>query len=180
MALLVNGELIDDAAIREESKLIRERLRLELPDESEEDIDTKAREWALENVVERELLRQAASGFTEEMSPPHESLTEGAQPDWRLTAFVAHLTRDLPRPNRREVSDFYRKSQMLFLTPECAHASHIVKNIDERMTEEEARAALEVAEAELREGKPFPEVADAYSDCPGAGVDLSQSTAAFT
>ena len=101
----------------------------------------------------------------------HESLTQGAQPDWHQTAFLNHLTCDLPRPTRREVSDLYRKSQMLFLTPECAHASHIVKNLDESVGEAEARAALEIAEAELRSGKPFAEVANEHSDCRG-GVDL--------
>jgi len=177
MALLVNGELIDEAAIREESKLIRERLRQELPDESDSEIDTKAREWALDNVVERVLLRQAAWGFTESQSPPPDEVspvgqTDAAQPDWRLAGFIDHLTKNLPRPQRREVSDYYRKNQMLFLTPECAHACHIVKNVGEGVSESDARVAIDTAEAALRSGRPFAEVADEFSDCPGAGGDL--------
>lgn len=189
MALLVNGEVVDEAIIREERKLIRERLRQELPDESDPEIDAKAREWAVENVVERVLLRQAAQGFTEAQSPPiegddsgagdscatapsKESLTNGAQSDWRMAAFLDHLTKNVPRPERREVSDYYRKNQMLFLAPECVRASHIVKNVDERVNEAEARTGIEAAEAALRSGRPFAEVADELSDCPGNGGDL--------
>ncbi len=173
MALLVNGEYIDDAAIREESEGIGERLRHELPDESGPELDMKVREWALENLIERALLRQAAWGFTEAQSGPDESLTRDTPgEDWRVAAFIDHLTGNVPRPQRREVSDYYRKNQILFLTPECVHASHIVKNADERVSEAEARAALEKAEAALRGGRAFAEVAEEYSDSPEAGGDL--------
>src|SRR6266478_5765271 len=60
MALLVNGELIDDAALREERRVLRRALAEKLPDESASTIEEKAREWARENLIERVLLRQAA------------------------------------------------------------------------------------------------------------------------
>ena len=171
MALQVNGELVDEAVLREERNLIRERLRQELPDESESDIDTQVREWALDNVIERVLLRQAAQGFTEAQTPPPE-IDHESYDDWRVAAFLDHLTKNIPPPTRREVSSYYRKNQLLFLSPECVHASQIVKHVDDRVSEADARAAIETAEAELHSGRPFAEVADERSDSPGAGGDL--------
>ncbi len=177
MALLVNGEYIDDAAIRDESELIRQRLQHEMPGEDAPEIDMKVREWALDNLIERALLRQAAWGFAEAQSAPDESLTQESQLtesqlDRRVAAFIDHLTGNIPRPHRREVSDYYRKNQILFLAPECVHASQIVKHVDERVSEAEARAGIETSEAALRSGRSFAEVADEYSDSPGEGGDL--------
>lgn len=187
MAWLVNGEYVDDGAIREESELIRKRLRDELPGETPLEIDLKAREWAKDNVIERVLLRQAALEFTATAAIPvaekgcatavsHESLSEGAQPDWRLGKLLENVTQNVSRPPRREIVDFYRKNQALFLVPESAHASHIVKNVvknvDEQVSEAEAQAAIVNAEAELKAGRPFAQVADEHSDCPGRGGEL--------
>src|SRR5437764_11402278 len=60
MALLVNGELIDDAALREEARVIRRALAERMPNESASALEQRAREWARENLIERVLLRQAA------------------------------------------------------------------------------------------------------------------------
>jgi len=194
VALLVNGEYIEEVAIRQERDLIRRRLREQTPEETGLAIETKALEWAQDNVIERVLLRQAALRYTaSEPSPDqsavtgetgcatapshqsliaHQSLTEGAPTDWRLAKLLESVTRDVPRPQTREVSDFYRKNQALFFRPECAHASHIVKNVDEGTTEAEARAAIETVAAELRKGRLFAELAEEYSDCPGGGGEL--------
>jgi parvulin-like peptidyl-prolyl isomerase len=52
------------------------------------------------------------------------------------------------------------------------HAAHIVKHVDETHTEEEARAGIEAALAELESGEPFAAVAERHSDCKGNGGDL--------
>ena len=46
MALLVNGELIDDAALREERKTIRRLLIEQMPHATSSEIEDRAREWA--------------------------------------------------------------------------------------------------------------------------------------
>src|SRR5262249_46833159 len=66
----------------------------------------------------------------------------------------------------------YKKNKNSFLRSEVVHASHIVKNVDENNDETSARAAIEEAEAELKAGADFAEVADRRSDCPGRGGDL--------
>ena len=170
MALLVNGEYISDAAIREESKAVRQRLEQEVPDESGPEVEAEVREWAQENLVEQALLRQAARGFTEAQGEKSDTHDAGAE--WRLSAFIDHLAKNVPRPQRREVSEYYRKNQILFLTPECAHASQIFKRVDEQVSEAEAQAGIQAAEAALRGGRSFGEVANEYSDVPGEGGNL--------
>ena len=181
MALLVNGEYLDENAIREECELIRRRLAQEMPDETGLSIDVKAREWAMENVIERVLLRQAAEQHAETTSTgesgcttvvSQQSLKTGAEGDGRLEKLLARVTRNVVKPKKKEVAEFYGKNKALFFTPEQAHASHIVKNVDEHSAEARARAVIETAQAELQEGKPFTAVADQYSDCPGSGGEL--------
>ncbi len=173
MALLVNGEHLDEAAIREESELIRRRLAEEMPEESALSIDIKAREWATENVIERMLLQQAAESYAPaEPSGENGSGTAGAQSDEQLQKLLAHVTRNAAKPKRKEVIEFYKANQALFFAPEIARASHIVKNVDEETTEAAAHEAITAAQAELQNGKPFAETADHYSDCPGSGGAL--------
>lgn len=182
MALLVNGEYVDESVIREECDLIRRRLAQEMPEETALSIDMKAREWATENVIERVLLRQAAEHHAGTAAPSsrkgcgtvvsHESLTVGAQSDGRMEKLLAHVTRHVTKPKGKEVLEFYNQNKALFFQPECARASHIVKNVDEGATEAAAQDAIKAAQAELQNGKPFAEVADQYSDCPGLGGNL--------
>ncbi len=162
MALLVNGEYVDDEVIREERHLIYRRLREEFPQESDTVVTARAREWAEENVIERVLFQQAARTH----HPDGE--TSGEQTE----SLLRSLGDRVPKPTRREVSDFYGKNTGRFAVPERARASHIVKNIDERTTEQEAHNAIETARQRLMAGQPFSEIADELSDCPGRGGDL--------
>jgi hypothetical protein len=58
----------------------------------------------------------------------------------------------------------------------CAvfEASHIVKHINEQQSEEQARAGIEAALADLESGAAFAVVADRHSDCKDKGGDLGQ------
>src|SRR6185369_4930372 len=60
MPLTVNGEVIDDAVIRNEEDELRPRLREAMPKEDPIVLESRTREWARENVIERVLLCQAA------------------------------------------------------------------------------------------------------------------------
>ena len=58
------------------------------------------------------------------------------------------------------------------IPPDAFEAAHIVRHVNEEQTEEQARAAIESALAELESGAKFSEVADRHSDCKGNGGDL--------
>jgi parvulin-like peptidyl-prolyl isomerase len=55
---------------------------------------------------------------------------------------------------------------------ESVRAAHIVKHINEDVSEQQAREAIDQAKAELDAGANFEELADRVSDCPGNGGDL--------
>ena len=185
MALLVNGELIDDAALREERKTIRRLLIEQMPHATSSEIEDRAREWAGENLIERVLLRQAAWNDPDPISPQaidiemqavqlkggSESARDVEQ-RLRVDRSVARLTAHVARPKRKDVVEYYKKNRDEFFSPEAVHAAHIVKNVDENTDENTARAALEDILRALQDGAHFESLADERSDCPGRGGDL--------
>ena len=196
MPIIVNGESIDDASIRREAQAIRPQFL-----ESNAGIDGFAAgiqiwECAKENLIDRVLLKQAALAAIAPTPPEQiqamvrrireeppgksgriflgsdEELGRLLDVELRIEQFIAQLTAHLPRPRNSEISDYYRRNRARFYRPEMAHASHIVKNVDEQTGEATALAGIQEAAHALQHGMPFEEVADRYSDCPGNGGDL--------
>ncbi len=153
MPIRVNNELLDETAIREETRILRQQLKLEMPDADTLTLELRAREWALENAIMRALLQQAAgTGSQEEL----------------LSSVVAKVG----RPTQSEISAQYRQFAESYRLPETRRAAHIVKNVDETATVEQAGAAILEVEQQLKQGADFAQLADRYSDCPGDGGDL--------
>ncbi len=156
MALVVNGETVDDAELREEVRNLRPRYNEMMQGGGEPiALEAQLREWCRENVIERVLMRQEAA---------RRSLT--------LEALSESIAAKVSPPRYKDVGEFYRKNKESFLMPELVHAAHIIRNVDENGNEEQAREILRKAEEELKAGTPFAAVADKYSDCPGEGGDL--------
>jgi parvulin-like peptidyl-prolyl isomerase len=149
MPIHVNHQVLEDQWIRDEAAILKDRLRAEMPDLDDLTFGIRLREIAREQVIRRMLLEQAAaSGLLEE------------------------TTGRVPRPNKQEVAAYYRKFPQFFQAPETVRAAHIVKNVDENTTEEQAEAAILKVEEELKAGADFAALADRCSDCPGQGGDL--------
>ncbi len=201
MGLQINGEYVDDVIIRQEAASMRPRYEEMMQEMDPIAREVQLRDWAKENVIERVLLRQVAmaDGSTvaaEEiderltaMFPPAGDLEdceagttragvdkEAARADIeaqiRMERLLQKVSAEAPKPKPKEIAEFYKANRDEFRTPPMAHASHIVKNVGEGADENEAYAELQKAEAELRAGKPFAEVADAVSDCAGQGGSL--------
>lgn len=193
--VLVNGERIEDQTIREEARAIRPKLEEAMAGEDPRAIETRIKQWARENVIERVLLQQAALGDPEPV-PPEEiekhvaeirpenggCIAPGAESQVRqeielrfridrlFNRACAHLA---PEPRNKDITEYYRKHRDEFQSEEMLHAAHIVKNVDENQDEATALAGIEAARAELQAaGANFAEVADRLSDCPGRGGDL--------
>jgi parvulin-like peptidyl-prolyl isomerase len=195
MPLIVNGETIDDAIIRQEVNATRPRY-----EEMVDGLDPIQKEmqlwdWSRETVIERILLRQEAmrdpqpipeeqiaeavaamkahiSGQPNVEMPSEEYMRREVDEALRLERLIQAATAKVPEPKQKEAGDFYKKNRERFIAPEMVHAKHIVKNVDEQNTEEQARAAIEEAGEQLRAGKAFEDVANAISDCAGNGGDL--------
>ncbi len=196
MPLLVNGEIIADAAILEEERSIRPRLSEAMPNEPRAAIERRVKEWARENLVERAVLRQTALADPEPVPPerveelftsvrtqsPSQSgviapvdddkLRQELEVRLRVDRIMERVTSKVAPPKPKDVSDYYVKHRDRFVSPEAIHAAHIVRNIDEQTGEAAARESIEAAKAALDGGADFAAVADAQSDCPGRGGDL--------
>jgi hypothetical protein len=196
MPWYVNGELVDDAQVREEARMMRPRYQESVTDMDPVEAEMQLREWARENVIERMLLRMAALSDPDPV--PAEIIEQGldrahtdagglvgcgtrnsdaeiqqqVETEYRLQRLIARVQSGVKAPSEKEIAAFYRKSRDRFQTPELCWAKHIVKNVGEGADEGAARAAIEIAEAELHTGAPFEEVADRHSDCAGNGGDL--------
>ncbi|MCX6627471.1 MAG: hypothetical protein NTW28_07570, partial [Candidatus Solibacter sp.] len=120
MPLIVNGEAIADAVIRNEEDQLRPRLREAMPQEDPVVLEARTREWARENAIERVLLRQAAMSDGEplpagaldaavELSLPPAPEPSEVEAQLRLERFTARLTAKLAPPRSKELSEYYRQ-----------------------------------------------------------------------
>lgn len=196
MAWFVNGEIVDDAAVRDEARMMRPQYMESIGAMDPIDAEMQLREWARENVIERMLLRSAALADPDPVPPEviekgleavkseaggkvgcGTRTTDGdvrnqVETQYRIERLLVRVQSDVTPPKAKEISEFYKRNRERFVTPELVRAAHIVKNVDEHHEEVAARAGIEAADAELRGGAPFAEVADRYSDCAGNGGDL--------
>jgi hypothetical protein len=197
MPWYVNGELVDDAQVRDEAQMMRPRYQESVPDMDPIEAEMQLREWARENVIERMLLRQTALADPEPVPP--EVLEQGLEAarteagglvgcgtrntdpeirqqietEYRIQRLIGRVQAEVKRPSDKEIAAYYKKNRDQFRTPELCWAKHVVKNVSEENGDEEAaRKAIDEAYTELKNGAPIEEVADKYSDCAGNGGDL--------
>jgi parvulin-like peptidyl-prolyl isomerase len=176
LPLRVNNEIIEDEVVREEIRTLRLRLAEAMPGEHASAIEARAKEWARENVIERVLLRQAALADPEPVPPEVIEKAGGnaveVELQFRIERLaIRHAGRIAP-PRNKDVVDYYRQHRENMAIPEAVRAAHIIKNVDENTSEEQALAAIRVVEERIKSGESFESVADEASDCPGNGGDL--------
>jgi len=201
MGLQINGEYVDDVIIRQEAASMRPRYEEMMQDMDPIAREMQLRDWARENVIERVLLRQAAIADPAPIPPEEidERLTamfppagdledcetgttragvdkEAARKDIEAQIRIERLIRAVgdkaPKPKQKEIAEFYKANRDEFKTAPMLHASHIVKNVNDGDDEAAALEAIRAAEADLKEGKPFADVANQHSDCAGQGGSL--------
>ena len=164
-----------------------------------DDATMKARadEWARENLIERALMRQqaqadpspipeqavqaAVDAMTKRFGGEEKFAESGVTPELirseaelgvKLDRLLASVTSSVKDSKAKDVAAFYRKHKDHFLIGESVRAAHIVKHVNEDVTEEQAREAIEDAQRRLDAGEEFEKLADEFSDCPGSGGDL--------
>lgn len=160
-------------------------------------MDARAHEWARENVIERMLMRQEALRDSEpipddvlqkaeeamykrfggrekfhESGMTEEAIRAEAEATIKLDRLLGRIASRVKPPKTSDVAARYRHQKERWTTGEQVRAAHIVKHVNEQVSEEEARRAIEEAKAELDAGASFEQVADKLSDCPGNGGDL--------
>ncbi len=187
MPLFINRERVADSTLDREVLRLSAGLLEDAPEAGGVD-PAHLRSMAARNVVDRTLLLQAARDRGIEVSAAETEAElarrwqversggvcdpgsgAGIREDLLLDRITADLIKHVPRPGRVEAEHFYRANPHLYRATEAVEAAHILREVTSPDGESDARVALEQAEAELRKGKPFAQVADRWSACKGVG-----------
>jgi parvulin-like peptidyl-prolyl isomerase len=75
-------------------------------------------------------------------------------------------------PSDETLRALHRRRAYIYSEPAEVHAAHIVKHPGPSVTSEQAKAVILQAQAALRGGQPWEEVASKFSDCPQKAGDL--------
>lgn len=158
MGLLINGEFVDDAAIRDEAASIRDRYMEAVTGMDPVAAEMQLWDWSKENVIERTLLRQMAlaepdpipeaeieQAMTAVLPPPggpencepgvtragvdREALHKEVEIRLRIDRLIARLNAKVSAPRHKDLVERYKKNRDALVRPAMAHASHIVRNV---------------------------------------------------
>ncbi len=158
MGLLINGEFVDDAVIREEATSIRPRYMEAVTGMEPMAAEMQLWEWSKENVIERVLLRQVARAETEPipeaeieqamtgvLPPPggpencepgvtragadREALRAEVEIRLKIDRLIGRINGKVSAPRHKDLVERYKKNRDALRRPAMALASHIVRNV---------------------------------------------------
>lgn len=158
MGLLINGEFVDDAVIREEANSIRPRYMEAVTGMEPMAAEMQLWEWSKENVIERVLLRQVAraeaepipeaeieQAMTAVLPPPggpencepgvtragadREALRAEVEVRLKIDRLIARINGKVSPPRHKDLVERYKKNREVMRRPAMALASHIVRNV---------------------------------------------------
>lgn len=199
--ILVNGEAVSEAMVRQELHMLRERYARELSPEEMQRRQAKIESDARENAVERLLLTQKARTVVENVRPAEiearfaalqnqhggaESFAERFQlqpgdeqrikediaDGVRLETYFDLVCKEVPRPVEADSRAYYEAHPAEFMVPETVHAAHIVQHPSMHAPTERVYAELLNVRERLRNGADFETVAKECSHCQDGGHDL--------
>jgi len=199
MVLHVNGEIIEDSLVYKEAELLRPSYERAFADMEPRLREAQLIEWSKENVIERALVRQYAKTYgppiskdemektLEEMghraggrenlakqfgASDDNKLMESIELQMRTDRLMRDICKDVTEPSNEQIQKYYEENKEQFKMPESIRVAHIVKHINWRTDEATALEILKKAQAELKAGAVFENLAVKYSDCPDNGGDL--------
>jgi parvulin-like peptidyl-prolyl isomerase len=199
MAILVNGERIEDQEIQLEVQRLRPSYEQAFADKDPAEREAQLIEWSKENVIERVLLRQEAktsgepvpaadieAAFTrlrqqyekpEDLYKDFNAVTDDSvksmiETQMKVERKIAGVYAAVPEPSEGEIREYYDQHKERFTTGEQIRVAHIVKYINWQTDEGTALDAVTQARREIDGGAPFEAVAAKYTDCADNGGDL--------
>ena len=190
MAIIVNGQRIDDETIHEEAERMRPEYEKAFAEEAPAEREAKLQQWARDNAIERLLIEQAAKADTEPLpqdelqkaleaakehadeSMGEDQLREEVELNLRINRLMEGVVEGVPDPSDEAVQAYYDEHKQELMAPERIHAAHVVMHVDSGTPPEVAEAKLKEAQKRLQDGADFGEVADNDSDCQDPGGDL--------
>jgi parvulin-like peptidyl-prolyl isomerase len=199
MALIINGEKIEDAAIQQEVERLRPDYERVFSEQDPKEREAQLFDWSKENVIERVLINQEAQENGEKIPEAEvesalaklkeqytdqeqlykaldvkndEGIKEYIEIQMRVEQRLNNVCKDLPKPSKDAIQEYYEKNKEQFKSGESARVAHIVKYVNWQTDEETAYNAMKQAQDELKNGAAFEAVVDKYTDCADSGGDL--------
>jgi parvulin-like peptidyl-prolyl isomerase len=203
MAIVVNGERIEDRDIQQEVERLRPSYEQAFVQMDPKEREAQLLDWSKENVIERILLRQEARSNGQEvptadieaafarLSEQYEKREDlykefGVDGDDKIKEMielqmkVEHKINEIhagvAEPSDSEIQQFYEQNQEQFRSPEQIRVAHIVKYVNWQTDEATAAETIGQAHKEIDSGAPFEAVVDKYTDCGDSGGDLGYVT----
>ena len=199
MALMVNGEKIEDSAIQEEANRIRPQYEQAFKNMDANERESQLLEWSKENLIEKTLLEQEILKNEPEVS--HETLEKvlenlkkesknssdlykdfGVENDENLLKKLELIIRTQQKidklhdeardPTNSDIKKYYDDNKNQFKQGESIRVAHIVKYYGWKCDEATAYQAISRAYQEIQEGNAFELVVDKYNDCADKGGDI--------
>jgi len=199
MALIVNGEKIEDSAIKQEIERLRPDYERAFSDQDPKEREAQLCDWSRENVIERVLINQEAKKNGEKIPESEiesalakikeqyeneeqlykelgvkddEEIKGHIELQMRVEQKLNEVCRDLPKPSQADIQEYYEKNTEQFKTAESARIAHIVKYVNWQTDEETAYNTMRQAQDELKNAAAFEAIVDKYTDCGDSGGDL--------
>jgi len=199
MALIVNGEKIDDSAIQQEVERLRPDYERVFADQKPEEREAQLLKWSRENVIETVLISQEAEKNGEKIPPDRveavlaklkkqyddpkklyedfnaendEQLKRDIEKQMIVEQRLSQVCKKLPKPSRAALRKYYEENQEQFKSDERVRVAHIVKYVNWQTDEQTAYEVISRAYEELKSGVAFEALVDKYTDCADSGGDL--------
>ncbi len=199
MALVVNGERIEDSEIQQEVERLRPRYEEVFAEKAQAERESQLQEWSRDNVIERVLLRQEAKQNGPEIAPEDieeafkrlkeqyddieslykaldvdndEKVRETIELQMKTELKISEIYDRAPQPTEEQIREYYEENQDSFRSDEQIRVAHIVKYVNWQTDEATAMQTMQEAHAQIGSGTPFEAVVDKYTDCADSGGDL--------
>ena len=199
MAMIVNGERIEDQEIQQEAQRLRPSYEQAFAEKDPAEREAQLLEWSKENVIERVLLRQEAkkngepvpaadieAAFArlrqqyekpEDLYKEFNAVTDDSvkamiEVQMKVERKIQSVYASVPEPSEGEIREHYDQNKERFMTGEQIRVAHIVKYVNWQTDEGTALDAVTRAHQEIGGGAPFEAVVAQYTDCPDSGGDL--------
>ena len=197
--MIVNGEKIEDSAIKQEAERLRPDYERVFSDQDPKEREAQLFDWSKENVIEKVLINQEAkkngekipeteiesalAKIKEQYTDPEQlykalgvkddaGIKEQIEMQMRVEQTLSEVCKDLPDPPQADIQQYYEKNAEQFKTGESARVAHIVKYVNWQTDEETAYNSIKEAHDELKNGASFEVVVDKHTDCADSGGDL--------
>lgn len=199
MALIVNGEKIEDSAIQQEVERLRPDYERVFADQEVGEREAQLLDWSRENMIEKVLINQEAEKNGEKIPHEHvqavlaklkeqyddpeqlykdfnaendEQVKRDIEKQMRVEWRLGQVCKNLPKPSQAAMRKYYEDNQEQFKSGERARVAHIVKYVNWQTDEQTAYEVIRRAYEELKSGVAFEALVDKYTDCADSGGDL--------